>query len=415
MWKKLFSNREKRSEEDFRMIFSEFYKSISLISDLGQLKTNFSAHIREMYPADKVLVYHLDPDLNRFMVIGESKEDTQDYKSFMPDDKLVFWLGVNKKWLNINREPKVMEFLSNKEQRILKAMNARLIYPFVLMNQVKGFGVICKKEEFSVNEDQLRLLTLMFDQASFAFENAMLYHSQKEKTKKLYRADRLATLGELAAGAAHEIRNPLTSIRSTIQYLENRIPDEEDKDLASDLIGEVDRINEIIQGMLSFAKVDQLTMREIKLQQLIEDVIKLVKTTASKKNIELQFDYLSKDELIKADSGQIKQVVLNIMLNAIQSIDEGQGRVLIEVDSSEVELGKRNGKVYFIKISDNGKGISHDDLVKIFDPFYTTKQEGTGLGLSISYGIITKHGGDIEIESEIGEGTCVKIKLPALN
>ena len=226
----------------------------------------------------------------------------------------------------------------------------------------------------------------------------------------MYRADRLATLGELSAGAAQEIRNPLTSIRSSIQFLKRMLNDPTDIEMANDLISEVDRINDIIEGMLSFAKPQPLKKENTQLKTILIQTVQLVLNTARKNEIDIGFNYQAEREDIFADPSQLKQVFLNIIMNSIQAIESVPGKIEINVIFSE---GKSNyTPVYLIEFIDNGEGISNEDIDKIFDPFYTTKNEGTGLGLSISYGIINQHGGDIEFFSEPGKGTKVKIRIP---
>ena len=229
----------------------------------------------------------------------------------------------------------------------------------------------------------------------------------------MYHADKMSIMGQLAAGAAHEIRNPLTSIRSTIQYLQRDINDPEKKQMANNLIGEVDRINNIIQGLLSFSKPVKPQTEMTDLDHIIGQTLQLISNTAGKKNIQINYSLNTKKSRIEADSGQLKQVFLNILINAIQAInDHGEINISVEDgESTSAILHAINEEVYVI-IADNGKGIDSEDIDKIFDPFYTTKDDGTGLGLSISYGIINRHGGDIKIKSKAGIGTTVIISLP---
>ena len=165
--------------------------------------------------------------------------------------------------------------------------------------------------------------------------------------------------------------------------------------------------------MLSFAKPQEPKKEDINLRALLSHTIQMVSNTARKKGIVIDLNYMSPNENIIADHAQLKQVLLNILMNSIQSIDHTKGKVTVKVDEVSGTLNY-NGKAsfYILDITDNGKGIKPEDTDKIFDPFYTTKTEGTGLGLSISYGIISRHGGEIEIESEVSKGTRVKIKLP---
>jgi len=408
----------KKEVVDIQVFLSELNKSFSLISDIDQLNNNFTARIREIINVTNVSVLLLDPETDRFLPIKDKKPGSvkQDPLYFLPGDKLIFWLNVNRTHLLLPDNQEIYSFFSEREQTLLSQQKIVFIYPFIIINQVKGLVLLGEKfsgQKYS-NSD-IELLKTFLDPAAFAFENAFLYQQQKERTRKMYRADRLATLGELAAGTAHEIRNPLTTIRSTIQYLEKRLTDKKDKTMAHDLISEVDRINEIIQRMLSFARPEKPSMEKSKLKEIIDQSITLVQTTAKKKNITINLEYDAKEESIIADTGQLKQVLLNVIMNAVQAIENPKGEIHITVNmapasSDHYSEGKH---CFIIKIEDNGKGIPQKDIDKIFDPFFTTRPEGTGLGLSITYGIIHKHGGEIEITSEEDKGTTVTIKLPA--
>jgi signal transduction histidine kinase len=407
----------KKESIDIQVFLSELNKSFSLITDIDQLNYNFTARIRDIINVSSVLVLLLDPEINKFLPIKDRKSVSlkEDSIYFLPGDKLIFWFNVNRTHLLIPENPAIYSFLSKREQEILSQNRIVFIYPFVIMNQVKGLVLLGEKvsgQEY-LNSD-IELLKTFLDPASFAYENAFLYQQQKERTRKMYRADRLATLGELAAGTAHEIRNPLTTIRSTIQYLEKRLQDPKDKTMAHDLITEVDRINEIIQRMLSFARPEKPSMEKSKLKEIIEQTIILVETTAKKKNITIDLEYDTEEELIVADTGQIKQVLLNVMMNALQAIQNKNGKILITVNMipGSADRYTADKRYFIIRVMDNGKGIPKKDIDKIFDPFFTTKPDGTGLGLSITYGIVHKHAGEIEVTSEETKGTTVTIKLP---
>jgi two-component system, NtrC family, sensor kinase len=286
-----------------------------------------------------------------------------------------------------------------------------------VMNRLTGLVFLGQKTNGKdYKNDEIELLKILLDQSAIAFENASLYQNQKDRLKKMYRADRLAMMGQLAAGAAHEIRNPLTSIRSTIQYVQKDIKDPVKAKMTSELLSEVDRINEIIQGLLSFSNPDKLNQEQVDLQQLITQSVLLITNTAKKKNCKVKLDYNTDKKELFADPSQLKQVFLNILMNAIQAITD-EGKITIHIDWNErIEKGFDKPIVEFIiSIIDTGTGISAENLEKIFDPFFTTKEDGTGLGLSISYGIIIQHGGDIAIESEVGKGTKVVVKLPVRN
>jgi signal transduction histidine kinase len=406
----------KNKPADINRFLSELYESFSIITDLEQLKDNFSARLKEVFNTRDIHIFLLHPDLNRFLpvdnLVATNRNEGNLY--FLNSDKLIFWLLVNKTFLNVQENKDVFAFLTPREKDLLNDLNIRLVYPFIVMNQVKGLVCIGLTAEQANNNENFQHLKLLLDQAGFAFENAYHYHLQKERTRKMYRADRLATLGELAAGAAHEIRNPLTSIRSSIQFLKKKLKQPGDIEMAEDLITEVDRINEIIEGMLSFAKPQEPKKEDINLKILLTQTVQMVSNTARKKGISIDLNYVSQNEHIIADHAQLKQVLINVLMNSIQSVDHTEGKVIIEANevSGTLNYGSETS-FYIIEITDNGKGIKPEDTDKIFDPFFTTKSEGTGLGLSISYGIISRHGGEIEIKSEVDKGTRVKIKLPA--
>lgn len=404
-----------KHQYDISRAISELNKSYSLITDLSQLKNNFVTHVSEIISTKKIHVFMMDPDYNRYYQVQDENQSSMDHSGlyFIPDDKMVFWLNVNKVLLNIPKYPDVYSFFTERERAVLEAIDAEIVYPFVLMNQVKGFVVLGKRETGLYTDEELKMLSVLFEQASFAFENSLLYRQQRERSSKMYRADRMATLGELAAGTAHEIRNPLTSIRSTIQYLQKRIDDPVDKSLAAGIISEVDRINDIIQNMLSFAKPEELKIEETGLKDLISQILKLVENSAKGLGIEISLDDQTSNATIYVDKNLIKQAFINILMNSIQAIEDPGGEIQILVRNVESNKhGSHQDSFFIVEIRDNGPGIPANLLDKIFDPFYTSKEEGTGLGLSITYGIINRHGGEIEIQSEMGKGTVSKVKLP---
>jgi two-component system, NtrC family, sensor kinase len=408
-----FRKNKTRKIDDFTRHLSEMNFSFSIISDLKQLRDNFSARIKELVTVEKVHILLFNPDTSKYLPVNEllSFSKHPGGLSFSQADKLIFWLSVNKRALIICENPDIMKFLGPREQDILEKNEIEVVYPFVVMNKVRGLLLLGrKKDQKPLHSHEIANLSLILDQAGFAFESAYSYHLQQERARKMFRADRLATLGELAAGAAHEIRNPLTSIRSSIQYLMKKIPDQDDINMAEELIEEVDRINVIIESMLSFARPQEPKKEIFNLRNLITQLLQLTSNISRKKGINITCNFHPEDEEINADSNQIKQALLNIILNAIQAIDDNDGQIIITV---ELVIDGSHTKVFIIEISDNGNGIPEENMERIFDPFFTTKNEGTGLGLSITYSLINQHGGEIEFSRINPRGTKVKIKLPA--
>jgi len=226
---------------------------------------------------------------------------------------------------------------------------------------------------------------------------------EKEKLEKqLLQADKLATIGRLAAGVAHEINNPLGNISLYTQLLIKKTEDQKTIKKLKVIADETGRAANIIKGLLDFARQSELELSPIDINREIDKVLTILKPQLRDIQLKKDFEFLPQ---ILADSGQIQQVIMNLLTNSIQSIIEN-GEITVRTSAKQDHVE--------ISISDNGCGIPEENLDKIFDPFFSTKEQGkgTGLGLSISYGIIKRHRGSIEVQSEPGEGTTFTIKLP---
>ncbi len=224
--------------------------------------------------------------------------------------------------------------------------------------------------------------------------------------REIARNQRLASVGRLAAGVAHEIRNPLSSIKGLATYFKERYQDKlDDQQIANIMIQEVDRLNRVVGQLLDFARPIKISKKPISMQALIEDSLKLVERQASEKNIKIETRFPAQMDPVSVDPDRLNQVLLNLYLNAIDSMDAG-GRLAIRIPNSEQ---KHNTE---IKIIDDGNGISQEDLAHIFDPYFTTKATGTGLGLAIVHNIVDAHGGKVMVESHPGRGTTFTIRLP---
>jgi two-component system, NtrC family, sensor histidine kinase HydH len=218
---------------------------------------------------------------------------------------------------------------------------------------------------------------------------------------------RLASLGRLAAGVAHEIRNPLSSIKGFATYFKERYRDNPDDRKTSEImIQEVDRLNRVITQLLEFARPPVVQKKRASLQSLIQHSLKMIERQASAKQIQVLSHLPSEIKEIDLDPDGINQVLLNLYLNAIEAMERG-GTLTVSICREEKSPWVK------IMVSDTGTGISKEDLEHVFDPYFTTKQSGTGLGLAIVHKIVEAHGGEVRAESEIGRGTTVSVLLPA--
>jgi PAS domain S-box-containing protein len=231
--------------------------------------------------------------------------------------------------------------------------------------------------------------------------------------EEILRMDRLVSLGKLASGIAHELRNPLAGIKTTAQALgEEMSGDDSRREYLHRITKEIDRLNDLLKTFFSFAKPQNLNLVHCHIKDIINEIIPFLIKEIADKGIRFIETYHPQLPKIKVDKTQMHQVFLNLFLNAIQAMPNG-GELKIEagpIMSNSLEGFKQN----FIKvvISDTGKGIPPHIVHRIFDPFFTTKSKGVGLGLSITYQIIKKHGGTIKVESRWEKGTSFVINLP---
>ncbi|QDR82529.1 two-component system sensor histidine kinase AtoS [Sporomusa termitida] len=221
---------------------------------------------------------------------------------------------------------------------------------------------------------------------------------------QMLRAERLASLGELMAGVAHEIRNPLTAIKGFVQYLQSADNEAERQEYMPVIIKEVDRINRVIETLLYFARPCKTNYQPMDINSLLEETLVLVKNTGTQHKVGFRLHLDRTLPLIEGDAEQLKQVFLNLLINAVQATLE-QGTI-------EIVTWQEHSDFVHIRITDTGTGITSADLDKIFDPFFTTKATGTGLGLAVVQRIINTHYGRINIQSEPGSGTVVTLQLP---
>jgi two-component system sensor histidine kinase HydH len=230
----------------------------------------------------------------------------------------------------------------------------------------------------------------------------------RDLQEKVRRSERLASLGRLAAGVAHEIRNPLSSIRGFAQFFLQRFRGQEkDQEYASTMVKEVDRLNRVITELLDFARPKEAQREFHSLENIFDHSLKLLGPELVQKGVKVEKEYEPDLPSVRVDRDQLSQAFLNLILNSLESMEEG-GKIRIVLKRAEEE-GRDLLKV---SISDTGRGIPREDLDKVFEPFFSTKRKGTGLGLAIVNQIVEGHGGEIQVESMEGEGTTFRITLP---
>lgn len=260
-----------------------------------------------------------------------------------------------------------------------------------------GVGIMCgvladqARKEHTKLEETARRLNVVNQQLQASFEH-------------LRRADRLSALGELSAGLAHEIRNPLGAIEGAVQILRRpELPVPTRQEFGEVVQKEVNRLKDLLSNFLEFARPRPPQRVPTNPDTLLESVKSLAQETAKMSGIHISVESSSSLPLVGADPEQMRQVLLNLVINALQAMPNG-GQVVLRA-------GRRSEHV-ILQVQDEGGGIDAENLERIFDPFFTTRPEGTGLGLSTAYQIVSQHGGHISVQRNTGKGMTFTVTLP---
>jgi len=333
------------------------------------------------------------------------------------NDKSVIGLTVKeKKPFNIKdawHDPRV-----SSELRSRLDCQAFATVPLIASGRV--VGLILVDNIFNrkpITKEDVRLLTVFANQAAVAIENSILYRNLKdalsdlkEAQNKLLHSEKLAALGEMAAGVAHEIRNPLVSIGGFARRLSRQVQDSDDVKYVDIICKEVNRLENILNDILIFSREESVELELQDINRVIEDTLLFFSNDYENCNIQLSRDLQAGIGMIEANYHQLKQVFINIFSNAKHAMEDG-GQLTVRTYQHEYK-----GKLYAtVEISDTGGGIAHDIMQNIFNPFFTTKNSGTGLGLAITHKILSTYGGTIDVVNNDSGGATFIITIPTTN
>lgn len=313
--------------------------------------------------------------------------------------------------------------------RVTEGIRSVLIVPLKYQGEMIGAIQLESERLNAFSETDQQLLVMIASQMAGLFENARLNQEMQERNAelqkrieaqklaeiRLVRSARLAAVGEMAAGIAHELNNPLTSIVGFVELAVEELPEEHP--LRSDLelaLSEAQRARSVLRRLLDFSRKSENTRQPVEVNSLVDETLALIQHQIGNSGIETCLELSPELPKIFVDREQIKQVLLNLIQNAVQAMPEG-GRLCIRTDKlKDPEYQKKPGII--LSVQDSGLGIPSENLERVFDPFFTTRPvgEGTGLGLAVSYGIVTAHHGLINVESEPGQGSCFTVWLPVM-
>jgi len=307
-------------------------------------------------------------------------------------------ISINRAAKNILKKESEQEEIFMKLKKLtIKSLNKNERY-----NKIMEFSI--EQVESLIIEVNTSLLTNEEGEINGALCSFNDITQRRKIEERIKEIDRLSSLGEIAAGLAHEIRNPLTGIKTSIEVLENRINDKSSNQLCANVVSEINRMNTLISDILNFSNPKNPQLKLIDVKNIIEETLMLMEEQFKNNNIQIKKKYGQEKLYAKIDPEKLKQILINLYMNAINAISK-KGKI-------EIFLRVINENKIKISIKDDGKGIKDEDISKIFDPFFTTSAKGTGLGLAVVKRLVLENKGEIDIKSVVGEGTNVEIILP---
>jgi len=418
-----------KKKYDYQQTLKDSSEAMSLLTDIDRLiklSTRIVARRMELEEAS-TLVYD-EPHHKYIVRAAEGKSKDMLGTTFSDNFELFSHLFKTNQILIKDEvlHTSDSKFLMSDEKKRLKAiikemekLHAQICVPSITRGKYMGnklVAIFCLGEKKSgdmyTNED-IQLLSTLANQAAVAVENALMYSElmskyQELKTTKdqLVQSEKLASLGTMAAGIAHEIKNPLTSIQLFSQMMAEKFDDHEFRQKFTEIVPpEVDRLNRIVSELVTFAKPSKMTMEPSNLNDVLEKSIRLSEISFKKMNLKIVRE-LGQVPQVTADGQKLMQTFLNLMMNAAHSMEEKGGTLTIRTSFDPAS------NMVLASVIDTGTGMSPDTIKQIFDPFFTTKEKGTGLGLAITKRIIDEHNGKISVKSEVGKGTTFTVSLP---
>jgi signal transduction histidine kinase len=364
------------------------------------------------------LAEHEHADFRRLAAQGPISTESMPL-TFSADHPLVRFLASHRQIIDQSVSTVVAAEVSlDRQQPPLKGVCGSMTIPLINRGRLIAF-VLFQSEPASDQSDSkpIELLTAMAQSAANALDSLLICEDLRQSQTLMRRTDRLRSLETIAEGFAHEIRNPLTSIKTFIQLAPERKDDAEFmRDFNRIVLDDVRRIERLIQEILDYARYMEPKLTEEDVNEIVSSCLYFIDVKARSREIKIEKELASELPRVMLDRRQIKQVLLNLFLNAMDAIGERGGTLRVRTN----RIMKPEGDVWVqIEVEDTGCGIPAVNLERVFDPFFTTKHdsgenEGTGLGLAIAHQIVQEHRGDIHVRSAEGVGTTFHINLPSL-
>jgi len=386
----------------YRRKFTEFNRALIELIDLEDVLKTTGRFITETVHIGSVAILLLDGEGEGYRIRYEG--NVQGDLKIHPNSHLVRYLRKSGKGAEIENL-RIEKGLEGEAEDLL-SLGFSAVIPIMLKEKLTGLMVLGRKmNQKDFTNEEIEMMEDFSTQTSLAVSRALIYRDISLKDRQIMQSEKMASLGELAAGIAHEIRNPLAIISGSAETMKKRGDKETKEEMINYIMEEADRINAMIRNFLDYAKPKEPKFVRCNIVEVIEKTIGLISPQAKTQNVEVVKEFPQKARYIEADPELIQHAFMNIELNALEAMEQG-GVLRINV------LSNQGGRI-LVKFSDSGKGMPPEISRKVFDPFFTTKEGGTGLGLSIAHTIVESHGGTITNVSHGGEGTTFSISLPA--
>jgi two-component system sensor histidine kinase HydH len=385
----------------FRTKLSEFGRTLTELVDLGEVAKTTVHFITQTFHVDRVAFFFLKEDGDEYcQIFGNPLHGEKQYSS----------QGSFPKKIESHGRPVDLEHLREdgggvEEIDDLVERGWVVAAPLLLKEKLVGFLLLGKKRsQKDYTQEEIELLEAFLSQSALAVSRALVYRDIILKDKQILQAEKMAAIGELAAGIAHEIRNPLGIITGSAETIQKHEPRKIREEMTRYILEESRRINGLITDLLDFAKPKEPQLVHCDLREVIEKTLLLLSPQAHTLGIEIKKEIPPEPVRVSIDPEQMRQALTNLGVNALEAMPHG--------GALTVTLKENAGDRVLVQFRDTGKGVPKEMQSKVFDPFFTTKEGGTGLGLSIAHRIVAQHGGGILVDGSDQGGSTFTINLP---
>uniref|UniRef100_A0A832A1G0 histidine kinase n=1 Tax=Desulfacinum infernum TaxID=35837 RepID=A0A832A1G0_9BACT len=366
----------------------------------------------DIYTTDGILSYSTED-----VPLGEKRDLDEPFQKALAGDAVFLLEGRRYSILGVSwviGPQKMRTYMPMWEERPMSWKRGRVVGVFEITQDITADQANITRFQIIIFASVAAFVGVLFAALVAILRRAetILEARARERQKleeQLNRAERLAVLGEMIAGVSHEIKNPLGIIRSTAELLEKRLEEPRQKKLAAIVVEEATRLNTIVTEFLDFARPRDLRVGPCRVEDVLERNLRVIEAECQKRNIRIERDYQTGDYVLDADTNLLYRAFMNLMVNAVQAMDEGG---TLRIETSLRCLDSRQDPVLEVRIADTGPGIPPEVLGKIFNPFFTTREKGTGLGLSIVQTIIQSHHGTVDLAPRSEGGTTAVVRLP---